>query len=177
VSIGSDSVYAVEEYLAAGKQKEGKTAIEQISRVYGAQAVVVSIDPRRVWVASPEDTTHHTVKSSKTGEAAAEPVDGGLGWPGAQWEGGRNRFFCRWTGQTMRSAQHLIPQFVAHACVCCALPAGPNGEQYCWWQCTVMGGREGRDVDAVQLAQARSAAAPVFCGPLLPCLRSSCLPA
>ena len=31
--------------------------------------------------------------------------------------------------------------------------AGPNGEQYCWWQCTVMGGREGRDVDAVQLAK------------------------
>jgi imidazole glycerol phosphate synthase subunit HisF len=31
--------------------------------------------------------------------------------------------------------------------------AGPNGEQYCWWQCTVKGGREGRDVDAVQLAK------------------------
>jgi imidazole glycerol phosphate synthase subunit HisF len=80
-------VYAVEEYLAAGKKKEGKTAIEQISRVYGAQAVVVSIDPRRVWVASPEDTTHHTVKTSKTG-GAAEPVGGGLGWPGMHWEGG-----------------------------------------------------------------------------------------
>ena len=32
---------------------------------------------------------------------------------------------------------------------------GPNGEQWCWWQCTVKGGREGRDVDAVQLAQVR----------------------
>ena len=31
--------------------------------------------------------------------------------------------------------------------------AGPNGERYCWWQCTVMGGREGRDVDAVELAR------------------------
>jgi glutamine amidotransferase/cyclase len=30
---------------------------------------------------------------------------------------------------------------------------GPNGEEYCWFQCTVKGGREGRDVDAVELAQ------------------------
>ncbi len=38
---------------------------------------------------------------------------------------------------------------------------GPNGEQWCWWQCTVKGGREGRDVDAVQLAQVRQVA-PVW---------------
>jgi imidazole glycerol phosphate synthase subunit HisF len=31
---------------------------------------------------------------------------------------------------------------------------GPNGEQYVWWQCTVKGGREGRDIGAVELAQA-----------------------
>ena len=55
------------------------------------------------------------------------------------------------------------PQFVPLVCNCCALPAGPNGEQYCWWQCTVMGGREGRDVDAVQLAQVRPAAALHLC--------------
>jgi glutamine amidotransferase/cyclase len=30
---------------------------------------------------------------------------------------------------------------------------GPNGEEYCWWQVTVKGGRETRDIDAVQLAQ------------------------
>ncbi len=36
----------------------------------------------------------------------------------------------------------------------CLLGAGPQGEQYCWWQCTVKGGREGRDVDAVELAKA-----------------------
>lgn len=108
VSIGSDAVEAVEQYLARDKQKDGSTAIEQISRVYGAQvttassacvavgscgsdapapdprphtsatcplcltsllqAVVVSIDPKRVWVADPATTTHHCVKSSKTGE-------------------------------------------------------------------------------------------------------------
>lgn len=67
MSIGSDAVYAVEEYLAGGRQKTGKTAIEQISCVYGAQAVVISIDPRRVYVADPADTTHACVKTSKPG--------------------------------------------------------------------------------------------------------------
>jgi glutamine amidotransferase/cyclase len=31
--------------------------------------------------------------------------------------------------------------------------AGPAGEQYCWYQCTIKGGREGRDLDAITLAQ------------------------
>ncbi|KAL4524632.1 hypothetical protein Ndes2526A_g06748 [Nannochloris sp. 'desiccata'] len=95
ISIGSDAVFAAEAYLAAGGQKDGSTAIEQISRVYGAQAVVVSIDPRRVYVNSREETHHVTVETSKL---------------------------------------------------------GPNGEKFCYWECTVKGGREGRDVDAVQLA-------------------------
>ena len=43
VSIGSDAVLAVEEYLGSGGSKDGKTAIEQISRVYGAQVCL------RVW--------------------------------------------------------------------------------------------------------------------------------
>jgi len=94
ISIGSDSVYAVEQFLATGK-KSGKSAIEQISFVYGAQAVVISIDPRRVYVQTPEETSHHTIAT--------------------------------------------------------AIP-GPRGEKYCWYQCTVRGGREGRDIDAVQLA-------------------------
>ncbi len=95
ISIGSDAVYAVEEILLTGK-KTGKSAIEQISRVYGNQAVVISIDPRRVYVHSPEDINHSTIKT---------------GFP------------------------------------------GPKGERYCWYQCTVMGGREGRDIDVIQLAK------------------------
>jgi len=95
VSIGSDAVYAVEEYLKTGI-KSGKSSIEQISIVYGAQAVVISVDPRRVYVGTPEDTTHTTIKT--------------------------------------------------------ATP-GPEGQNYCWYQCTVKGGREGRDVDVVQLVQ------------------------
>lgn len=31
---------------------------------------------------------------------------------------------------------------------------GPNGEKYCWYQCTVKGGREGRPMGAVELAKA-----------------------
>jgi hypothetical protein len=42
VSIGSDAVDAAEEYYAAGCVTNGSTAIEQISEVYGKQAVVVS---------------------------------------------------------------------------------------------------------------------------------------
>nr|AOR51688.1 imidazoleglycerol phosphate synthase [Phaffia rhodozyma] len=55
VSIGSDAVIAVEELLArqaAGTQPvlTGKTGIETISKAYGNQAVVVSFDPKRVYV-------------------------------------------------------------------------------------------------------------------------------
>jgi glutamine amidotransferase/cyclase len=96
VSIGSDAVYTVEQYLQRGG-KDGSSSIEQIARVYGNQAVVISVDPRRVYVDSPAATRHQTVKS--------------------------------------------------------AVP-GPNGERYCWFQCTVKGGREGTDVDAVELARA-----------------------
>lgn len=95
VSIGSDAVYEVERYLASGR-RSGDSAIEQISMVYGAQAVVISIDPRRVYVASPGDTPHAVIRTR-----------------------------C----------------------------PGPKGEEYCWYQCTVKGGREGRDIDVVQLAQ------------------------
>jgi glutamine amidotransferase/cyclase len=94
VSIGSDAVEAAEQYYASGCKLSGTTAIEEISRVYGKQAVVVSIDPRRVYVSDPSETTHTCVKAAKP---------------------------------------------------------GPNGERWCWWQCTVMGGREGRDIDAVQV--------------------------
>ncbi|KAH0538481.1 hypothetical protein FGG08_004930 [Glutinoglossum americanum] len=97
VSIGSDAVTAAEEYFASGKRLSGTTAIETISRAYGNQAVVVSVDPRRVYVARPEDTNHSTIKTK-------------------------------------------FP--------------GPNGEGYCWYQCTIKGGREGRDFDVRQLVTA-----------------------
>lgn len=99
VSIGSDAVYIAMAYLESG-QKTKKSAIEEISRVYGAQAVVISVDPKRVWVASPEDAPKHHVVKVTSGEK------------------------------------------------------GPNGEAYCWYQCTVSGGRKAMDIDAVALTKA-----------------------
>lgn len=96
VSIGSDAVLAVEEYLARGKTLTGETSIEIISEAYGNQAVVVSVDPKRVYVKSPSDTKHHAVRVSRR---------------------------------------------------------GPNGEEWAWYQCTIRGGREGRDLDVRQLVQ------------------------
>jgi len=63
ISIGSDAVLIAEAYLRTGK-KTGDSSIEQISEVYGAQAVVISIDPRRVYVSSPDQINHrrNTVK-------------------------------------------------------------------------------------------------------------------
>ncbi|KAF8269361.1 hypothetical protein EI94DRAFT_1006408 [Lactarius quietus] len=49
VSIGSEAVYAVER-LRATSTADGSSAIETIAHAYGRQAVVVSIDPRRVYV-------------------------------------------------------------------------------------------------------------------------------
>jgi glutamine amidotransferase/cyclase len=45
------------------------------------------------------------------------------------------------------------PSETKHTCVKASAP-GPEGEAWCWWQCTVKGGREGRDIDAIQLAKA-----------------------
>ncbi|CAH0375253.1 unnamed protein product [Pelagomonas calceolata] len=52
VGIGSDAVKAAKGYYASTSQK---TSIEQIATKYGRQAVVVSLDPRRVWLSDNED--------------------------------------------------------------------------------------------------------------------------
>lgn len=97
VSIGSDAVLAAEEYYKNGKRLSKTTAIETISAAYGNQAVVVSVDPKRVYMKLPNETGHHTIKTQ---------------YP------------------------------------------GPSGEEYCWYQCTIKGGREGRDIDVHQLVTA-----------------------
>jgi glutamine amidotransferase/cyclase len=97
VSIGSDAVIAAEDFYAAGEVLSGKTAIETISKAYGNQAVVVSVDPKRVYISRREDTEHHTLKTK---------------YPNAA------------------------------------------GQTFCWYQCTIKGGREARDMDVCQLAKA-----------------------
>jgi len=97
VSIGSDAVIAAEEYLKNGKT--GKSSIEQISKVYGVQAVVVSIDPKRVYL-----------------------------------------------NEMNSDSKHKIVQLSPNQ-------QGPNGEKYCWYQCTVKGGREARDICAITVSK------------------------
>lgn len=96
ISIGSDAVTTVEQVLAQGGPT-GDSAIEVIAHRYGNQAVVISIDPRRVYVVGPEAAPRHRVVPTTT--------------------------------------------------------PGPQGEGWCWFQCTIKGGREGRDLDAVTLAR------------------------
>ncbi|KAG2244844.1 hypothetical protein Bca52824_093316 [Brassica carinata] len=66
ISIGSDAVYAAEEFIKSGV-KTGKSSLEQISRVYGNQAVVVSIDPRRVYVNDPDDVPYKVIRVTNPG--------------------------------------------------------------------------------------------------------------
>jgi glutamine amidotransferase/cyclase len=65
VSIGSEAVMIAEAY-AAGTCTPQNT-ITEISQVYGAQAVVISVDPKRVYVSDPSATTHHTIQTTKPG--------------------------------------------------------------------------------------------------------------
>ncbi|GMH31617.1 hypothetical protein Nepgr_033461 [Nepenthes gracilis] len=71
ISIGSDAVHAAEEYLRTGV-RTGKTSLEEISRIYGNQAVVVSIDPRRVYVKNPNDVNFKCVKVINPGPNGEE---------------------------------------------------------------------------------------------------------
>lgn len=67
VSIGSDAVIAALEYHQSGKRLSGRSAIEAISAAYGIQAVVVSVDPKRVYVRSSSETMHKTIMTTHPG--------------------------------------------------------------------------------------------------------------
>ncbi|KAF4392972.1 hypothetical protein G4B88_011967 [Cannabis sativa] len=53
------------EIISVFTVKTGKSSLEQISKVYGNQAVVVSIDPRRVYINDPNDVEFKTVQMVK----------------------------------------------------------------------------------------------------------------
>ena len=114
VSIGSEAVIAVEEMMQRERAGEGaltgKTGIETIAEGYGSQAVVVSIDPKRVYV----DTSDPEWKSK---------------FP-------KEHLPCLVIGDEATSATRQEER----------------GKAW-WYQCTIRGGREVRDVDVVQLAQ------------------------
>lgn len=97
VSIGTDAVYAAEKFYELGGHGDGTSPIETISKAYGAQAVVISVDPKRVYVDGPESTKHKTFQSKH---------------PNAE------------------------------------------GQSWCWYQCTIKGGRESRDLGVWELTKA-----------------------
>jgi glutamine amidotransferase/cyclase len=111
VSIGSEAVLAVEKARkrASENGREGEvdgdetSPMETIARVYGKQAVVVSADPKRVYVDS--DTYDGPYKDEVV------------------------------YGKTALSANE-----------------GERGKAW-WYQCTISGGRELRDLSVVQLAK------------------------
>ncbi|KAF8971389.1 imidazole glycerol phosphate synthase HisHF [Flammula alnicola] len=105
VSIGSEAVYAVERLRAASPPytRDGTSAIETIAAAYGNQAVVVSIDPRRVYVDDP---------AAYDGPYKSELV---FGAADSAVEAERGRAW--------------------------------------WYQCTVSGGREAREMSVVELAR------------------------
>jgi glutamine amidotransferase/cyclase len=55
----SCSLEAAEEYLKRGCIADGSSSIEEIAQSYGNQAVVVSIDPRRGYISSPDEAPSH----------------------------------------------------------------------------------------------------------------------
>jgi glutamine amidotransferase/cyclase len=77
-------------YLSTGK-KDGTSSIEQISKVYGAQAVVVSIDPRRRWVASAAAAEGHAIvdHSAAPDKGLRGPNGETLCWYECTVQGGR----------------------------------------------------------------------------------------
>jgi len=89
VSIGSDAVESVQKYFDSGCVLTGASSIECISTKYGRQAVVVSIDPRRVYVTDPSETSHTCVEAGKDGGAPVGPQGERFLWYCCTLKGGR----------------------------------------------------------------------------------------
>jgi glutamine amidotransferase/cyclase len=85
ISIGSDAVYAALKFYRNGK--DGNSSIELISQKYGSQAVVVSIDPKRVPVNCPSEANGYHVSEYKFKENGIEKS--GLCWYQCTVKGGR----------------------------------------------------------------------------------------
>lgn len=89
VSIGSEAVVAVEAMLARpGQTLTGTSPMETISYVYGRQAVVVSIDPRKVYVTDPTDHADELVVGKDAISARQDEKDK-MWWYQATTQGGR----------------------------------------------------------------------------------------
>uniref|UniRef100_A0A7S1ABT4 Glutamine amidotransferase domain-containing protein n=1 Tax=Noctiluca scintillans TaxID=2966 RepID=A0A7S1ABT4_NOCSC len=88
ISIGTDAVEAAEKYYEVGKL-DGTSSIERISKKYGRQAVVVSFDPRRVYVANPKDCDHECVEVGQGTNTPLGPNKERFAWYCCTSKGGR----------------------------------------------------------------------------------------
>ncbi|KAF9076215.1 hypothetical protein BDP27DRAFT_1256170 [Rhodocollybia butyracea] len=91
VSIGSDAVFAAEMLLSSGQNRgNGTSSIETIAHAYGSQAVVVSIDPRRVFVdAATYDGPHKDELIHGSADSVFEADRGKSWWYACTVSGGR----------------------------------------------------------------------------------------
>ncbi|KAG9100463.1 Histidine biosynthesis bifunctional protein hisB [Ceratobasidium sp. UAMH 11750] len=71
-----------------GQTMDGKSPMETISYAYGRQAVVVSIDPRKVYVTDPTDHSEELVVGKNAISARPEEQDK-MWWYQATTQGGR----------------------------------------------------------------------------------------
>ena len=72
VSIGSDAVRAAEDYYLNNNKGSGNSPIETISKSYGVQAVVISIDPKRFYIEDPNKCKFKTIKTNFKGPNGEE---------------------------------------------------------------------------------------------------------
>ena len=146
------------------------TCTRQISNVYGRQAVVISVDPKRVYVSSAADTTHEVL------DVEGAVCNSVLCWKHARAHARTTHVHAHahthaHTLSLSHSLAHTHSLSLAlslsrslsnlhthktHTPICSPPPTLKTDGKKCWWQCTVKGGREVRDLSAFELAQVPS---------------------
>ena len=128
------------------------------------QAVVVSVDPRRVFVKSPDDVPHKCIKTATPGElnAAARSLCvrtpgstafgavpflqlNGLAWLESSADAASISTvaskLCNASPPLLSPHPDGVRLRASPAWLCAA--AGPNGEEFVWFECTVSGAPPG----------------------------------
>mmetsp|Transcript_12094 Transcript_12094/g.22418 ORF Transcript_12094/g.22418 Transcript_12094/m.22418 type:complete len:607 (-) Transcript_12094:160-1980(-) len=137
VSLGSNAVEAVLKLRDELDSKpDGTSAIEKISKVYGAQAVVISVDPRRIYLETEEEVEEAKAK----GYTLFEVVD--------ERTLKEKQAYNQWLATSIGAEAPEQPVLSAEE----QNKSEPKSVQ-CWYQCTVAGGRSRRPLDAIQLVQ------------------------
>uniref|UniRef100_A0A7S2RIR9 Glutamine amidotransferase domain-containing protein n=1 Tax=Mucochytrium quahogii TaxID=96639 RepID=A0A7S2RIR9_9STRA len=139
VSMGSYAVHAVIRLRdeLSGKPN-GETAIEKISKVYGSQAVVISVDPRRIYIETPEEEAEAKAAGYTVFEVLDDrPLKDKLA-------------YAKWLATSQgKEYEDTEDSKLSKA----ELEKVDPVKKKCWFQCTVSGGRKREPLDAIQLAK------------------------